>query len=143
MPLTHVSGGVSNLSFSFRGNEPVREAMHSVFLYQRSAPGWTWTSSTPASSRVYEEIDPELREACEDVVLNRRKDSTERLLTLAEKFKVAGAMAQEKDAAWREASGRASVSNTRWSTASPNTSTSMSRRRAAAPPARSTSSRGR
>ncbi len=104
MPLTHVSGGVSNLSFSFRGNEPVREAMHSVFLYHAIAAGMDMGIVNAGQLAVYEKIDPELREACEDVVLNRRKDSTERLVTLAEKFKGAGAMTQEKDAAWREAS---------------------------------------
>jgi 5-methyltetrahydrofolate--homocysteine methyltransferase len=104
MPLTHVSGGVSNLSFSFRGNEPVREAMHSVFLYHAIRAGMDMGIVNAGQLAVYEKIDPELREACEDVVLNRRKDSTERLVTLAEKFKGAGARTQEKDAAWREAS---------------------------------------
>ncbi len=104
MPLTHVSGGVSNLSFSFRGNEPVREAMHSIFLYHAIAAGMDMGIVNAGQLAVYEKIDPELREACEDVVLNRRKDSTERLVTLAEKFKGAGAKAQEKDAAWRESS---------------------------------------
>jgi 5-methyltetrahydrofolate--homocysteine methyltransferase len=104
MPLTHISGGVSNLSFSFRGNEPVREAMHSVFLYHAIAAGMDMGIVNAGQLAVYEKIDPELREACEDVVLNRRKDSTERLVTLAEKFKGAGARTQEKDAAWREAS---------------------------------------
>jgi 5-methyltetrahydrofolate--homocysteine methyltransferase len=104
MPLTHVSGGVSNLSFSFRGNEPVREAMHSVFLYHAIAAGMDMGIVNAGQLAVYEKIDPELREACEDVVLNRRKDSTERLVTLAEKFKGAGAKTQEKDAAWRESS---------------------------------------
>ncbi len=104
MPLTHVSGGVSNLSFSFRGNEKVREAMHSVFLYHAIAAGMDMGIVNAGQLAVYAEIEPELREACEDVVLNRRKDATERLVTLAEKFKGAGAKAQEKDAAWRSAS---------------------------------------
>ncbi|QGM47117.1 methionine synthase [Methylocystis heyeri] len=104
MPLTHVSGGVSNLSFSFRGNEPVREAMHSVFLYHAITAGMDMGIVNAGQLAVYEKIDPELREACEDVVLNRRKDSTERLVALAEKFRGAGAKAQEKDAAWRESS---------------------------------------
>ncbi|MGA9599337.1 MAG: methionine synthase [Methylocystis sp.] len=104
MPLAHVSGGVSNLSFSFRGNEPVREAMHSVFLYHAIQAGMDMGIVNAGQLAVYEKIDPELREACEDVVLNRRKDSTERLVTLAEKFKGAGAKREEKDAAWREAS---------------------------------------
>ncbi|ARN80378.1 methionine synthase [Methylocystis bryophila] len=104
MPLVHVSGGVSNLSFSFRGNEPVREAMHSVFLYHAIQAGMDMGIVNAGQLAVYEKIDPELREACEDVVLNRRKDGTERLVTLAEKFKGAGAKREEKDAAWREAS---------------------------------------
>ncbi|MGA8172361.1 MAG: methionine synthase [Methylocystis sp.] len=104
MPLTHVSGGVSNLSFSFRGNESVREAMHTVFLYHAIHAGMDMGIVNAGQLSVYEKIDPELRDACEDVVLNRREDSTERLVTLAEKFKGAGAKTQEKDAAWREAS---------------------------------------
>jgi 5-methyltetrahydrofolate--homocysteine methyltransferase len=103
MPLAHVSGGVSNLSFSFRGNEPVREAMHSVFLYHAISAGMDMGIVNAGQLAVYEKIDPELREACEDVVLNRNKESTERLVALAEKFKGAGAKMQEKDAAWREA----------------------------------------
>jgi len=102
MPLAHVSGGVSNLSFSFRGNEPVREAMHSVFLYHAIQVGMDMGIVNAGQLAVYEKIDPELREACEDVVLNRRKDSTERLLTLAEKFKGKGGEKSAKDLAWRE-----------------------------------------
>ncbi|MBB4198308.1 methionine synthase [Rhodoblastus sphagnicola] len=104
MPLAHVSGGVSNLSFSFRGNEPVREAMHSVFLYHAIQTGMDMGIVNAGQLAVYEKIDPELREACEDVVLNRRKDSTERLLTLAEKYRGKSTERAEKDAAWREAS---------------------------------------
>ncbi|MGE0196626.1 MAG: methionine synthase, partial [Methylocystis sp.] len=102
LPHVHVSGGVSNLSFSFRGNEPVREAMHSVFLYHAIQAGMDMGIVNAGQLAVYAEIDPELRELCEDVVLNRRKDATERLVELAEKFKGAGARTQEKDAAWRE-----------------------------------------
>jgi 5-methyltetrahydrofolate--homocysteine methyltransferase len=98
----HVSGGVSNLSFSFRGNEPVREAMHSVFLYHAIQAGMDMGIVNAGQLAVYAEIDPELRELCEDVVLNRRKDATERLVEAAEKFKGAGAKSAEKDAAWRE-----------------------------------------
>src|SRR3977135_3482258 len=83
LPHAHISGGVSNLSFSFRGNEPVREAMHAVFLYHAIQAVWNRALVNAARLRVYESIDPELREACEDVVLNRRDDGTERLLTLA------------------------------------------------------------
>ena len=104
LPHVHISGGVSNLSFSFRGNEPVREAMHSVFLYHAIQAGMDMGIVNAGQLAVYAEIDPELRELCEDVVLNRRKDSTERLVELAEKFKGGAAKSQEKDAAWREAS---------------------------------------
>jgi len=104
MPLTHVSGGVSNLSFSFRGNEPVREAMHSVFLYHAIRAGMELGIVNAGQLAVYEKIDPELREACEDVVLNRRKDVTERLVALAAKFKGANAKTETRDAAWREGS---------------------------------------
>ncbi|MGO9134137.1 MAG: methionine synthase [Methylovirgula sp.] len=102
-PLVHISGGVSNLSFSFRGNERVRQAMHSVFLYHAIAAGMDMGIVNAGQLAVYEDIDPELREACEDVVLNRRPDSTERLLALAERFKGQGGEVREKDLAWREA----------------------------------------
>ncbi len=103
MPLVHISGGVSNLSFSFRGNEPVREAMHSVFLYHAIAAGMDMGIVNAGQLAVYEKIDPELREACEDVVLNRRKDGTERLLAVAEKFRNVKGQAQVKDESWRQA----------------------------------------
>jgi 5-methyltetrahydrofolate--homocysteine methyltransferase len=102
LPYAHVSGGVSNLSFSFRGNEPVREVMHSVFLYHAIQAGMDMGIVNAGQLAVYAEIDPELRELCEDVVLNRRKDATERLVEAAERFKGAGAKSAEKDAAWRE-----------------------------------------
>jgi 5-methyltetrahydrofolate--homocysteine methyltransferase len=102
LPHAHISGGVSNLSFSFRGNEPVREAMHSVFLYHAIQAGMDMGIVNAGQLAVYEEIEPELREACEDVVLNRRKDATERLLALAERFKGQGRAAREQDLAWRE-----------------------------------------
>ncbi|MDJ1158631.1 methionine synthase [Chelatococcus sp. SYSU_G07232] len=101
LPYAHVSGGVSNLSFSFRGNEPVREAMHAVFLYHAIQAGMDMGIVNAGQLALYDEIAPELREACEDVVLNRRKDATERLVTLAEKFKGAGKQAREADLAWR------------------------------------------
>src|ERR1700760_1062352 len=82
MPLVHISGGVSNLSFSFRGNERVREAMHSVFLYHAIAAGMDMGIVNAGQLAVYEDIDKELREACEDVVLNRRGDAPERLLAV-------------------------------------------------------------
>jgi len=103
LPHVHVSGGVSNLSFSFRGNEPVREAMHAVFLYHAIQAGMDMGIVNAGQLAVYDQIDPELREACEDVVLNRRADSTERLLELAERYKgEGGAKAREKDLRWRE-----------------------------------------
>jgi 5-methyltetrahydrofolate--homocysteine methyltransferase len=103
LPGIHISGGVSNLSFSFRGNEPVREAMHAVFLYHAIQAGMDMGIVNAGQLAVYETIDPELREACEDVVLNRRDDATERLLDLAERYKGAGGReAREKDLAWRE-----------------------------------------
>ena len=103
MPLVHVSGGVSNLSFSFRGNEPVREAMHAVFLYHAIQVGMDMGIVNAGQLAIYENIDPELRDACEDVVLNRRDDATERMLEVAEKYRGAGSReAKEKDLAWRE-----------------------------------------
>ena len=90
LPHVHVSGGVSNLSFSFRGNEPVREAMHAVFLYHAIHAGMDMGIVNAGQLAVYDSIEPGLREACEDVVLNRRPDATERLLDLAERFKGAG-----------------------------------------------------
>jgi 5-methyltetrahydrofolate--homocysteine methyltransferase len=103
LPHVHVSGGVSNLSFSFRGNEPVREAMHAVFLYHAIQAGMDMGIVNAGQLAVYESIEPELREACEDVVLNRRPDATERLLELAERFKgAAGKEAKERDLSWRE-----------------------------------------
>ena len=80
LPRVHISGGVSNLSFAFRGNEPVREAMHSVFLYHAIKAGMDMGIVNAGQMAVYDDLDPELREACEDVVLNRRDDAAERLL---------------------------------------------------------------
>jgi 5-methyltetrahydrofolate--homocysteine methyltransferase len=107
LPHVHVSGGVSNLSFSFRGNEPVREAMHAVFLYHAIQAGMDMGIVNAGQLAVYESIDAELREACEDVILNRQPaaggTATERMLELAERFKGAGGKeAREKDLAWRE-----------------------------------------
>ncbi|TCP87946.1 methionine synthase (B12-dependent) [Rhizobium sp. PP-CC-2G-626] len=103
LPHVHISGGVSNLSFSFRGNEPVREAMHAVFLYHAIQAGMDMGIVNAGQLIVYDAIEPELREACEDVVLNRRPDGTDRLLTLAERFKgAAGREAKERDLRWRE-----------------------------------------
>ncbi|MEN3931307.1 methionine synthase [Microvirga sp. W0021] len=102
LPHTHVSGGVSNLSFSFRGNEPVREAMHSVFLYHAIKVGMDMGIVNAGQLAVYDEIDPELRELCEDVVLNRRADATECLLEAAPRFKGDGSTTQKVvDREWR------------------------------------------
>jgi 5-methyltetrahydrofolate--homocysteine methyltransferase len=98
----HVSGGVSNLSFAFRGNERVREAMHSVFLYHAIKSGMDLGIVNAGQIAVYDDLDPELREACEDVVLNRRDDASERLLALAERFRGAGKEHKEADLAWRQ-----------------------------------------
>src|SRR5215211_1816562 len=102
LPHAHISGGVSNLSFSFRGNEPVREAMHSVFLFHAIKIGMDMGIVNAGQLAVYDEIDPELRELCEDVVLNRRPDATERLLEAAARFKGDGAGAvKTADLEWR------------------------------------------
>jgi 5-methyltetrahydrofolate--homocysteine methyltransferase len=100
-PDCHVSGGVSNISFSFRGNNPVREAMHSVFLYHARQAGMDFGIVNAGQLAVYDDIEPELRELVEDVVLNRRPDATERLLDAAERYKGEG-QKQERDEAWRE-----------------------------------------
>jgi 5-methyltetrahydrofolate--homocysteine methyltransferase len=103
LPHAHISGGVSNLSFSFRGNEPVREAMHAVFLYHAIQAGMDMGIVNAGQLAVYESIDTELRDACEDVILNRRDDATERLLELAERYKGGAAQEQKgKDLSWRE-----------------------------------------
>ncbi|HEY0222902.1 MAG TPA: methionine synthase, partial [Pseudolabrys sp.] len=102
LPHVHVSGGVSNLSFSFRGNERVREAMHSVFLYHAIKAGMDLGIVNAGQMAVNDDLDPQLREACEDVVLNRRRDASERLLALADKFRGAGQEAKHVDLAWRE-----------------------------------------
>ena len=101
LPHVHVSGGVSNLSFSFRGNEAVREAMHSVFLFHAIKSGMDLGIVNAGQIAVYDDLNPELREACEDVVLNRRPDSTERLLALADRYKGHGKEKKEADLAWR------------------------------------------
>src|SRR3954466_565362 len=103
LPHAHISGGVSNLSFAFRGNEPVREAMHSVFLYHAIRVGMDMGIVNAGQLAVYDEIDPELRELCEDVVLNRRPDATERLLQAAPRFKGDGSTPKAADLEWRSA----------------------------------------
>jgi 5-methyltetrahydrofolate--homocysteine methyltransferase len=100
-PGVHISGGLSNLSFSFRGNEPVRRAMHSIFLYHAIPAGMDMGIVNAGQLDVYDTIDPELREACEDVILNRNPDATERLITLAERFKGTDAAAEKAAEEWR------------------------------------------
>ena len=102
LPHAHVSGGVSNLSFSFRGNETVRQAMHSVFLYHAIAAGMDMGIVNAGQIAVYDDLDADLREACEDVVLDRRADAAERLLALAERHRGAGKEKKETDLAWRQ-----------------------------------------
>jgi len=112
LPYAHVSGGVSNLSFSFRGNEPVREAMHAVFLYHAIKAGMDMGIVNAGQLAVYEAIDKDLREACEDVVLNRRADATERLLAIAERFRDGAAKeAKGPDLAWRSGSVEERISH--------------------------------
>ena len=101
LPFAMVSGGVSNVSFSFRGNEPVREAIHTVFLYHAIAAGMDMGIVNAGQLGVYADLDPELKERVEDVVLNRRADATERLLEIAEQFKGDGKKT-EVNLAWRD-----------------------------------------
>jgi 5-methyltetrahydrofolate--homocysteine methyltransferase len=102
LPGTRVSGGVSNVSFSFRGNEPLREAIHAVFLYHAIAAGLDMAIINAGQLAQYDEIDAELRDRIEDVILNRRADATERLLEIAERYRDAGATQREVDLSWRE-----------------------------------------
>jgi 5-methyltetrahydrofolate--homocysteine methyltransferase len=103
LPHAHVSGGVSNVSFSFRGNNAVREAMHSVFLYHAIAAGMDMGIVNAGQLEVYEEIPKDLRDAVEDVILNRRADGTDRLLEIAETYRAKGGKVQVADLSWREA----------------------------------------
>ncbi|HWX12318.1 MAG TPA: dihydropteroate synthase, partial [Trinickia sp.] len=100
LPYAKVSGGVSNVSFSFRGNDPVREAIHTVFLYHAIQAGMDMGIVNAGQLGVYAELDPELRERVEDVILNRRPDGTDRLLEVADKFKT-GAAKREENLEWR------------------------------------------
>jgi 5-methyltetrahydrofolate--homocysteine methyltransferase len=102
LPGAMVSGGVSNISFSFRGNNKVREAMHSAFLYHAGLAGMDMGIVNAGMLEVYDEIPKDLLECVEDVLLNRRADSTERLLELAESFKGQGGKKIEEDLAWRD-----------------------------------------
>ncbi|WP_408462802.1 methionine synthase [Paraburkholderia fungorum] len=100
LPYAKISGGVSNVSFSFRGNDPVREAIHTVFLYHAIQAGMDMGIVNAGQLGVYADLDPELRERVEDVVLNRREDGTDRLLEIADKFKT-GAAKKEENLEWR------------------------------------------
>jgi 5-methyltetrahydrofolate--homocysteine methyltransferase len=100
-PHVHISGGLSNLSFSFRGNEPVRKAMHSVFLYHAIPAGMDMAIVNAGQLEVYDQIELELRTACEDVILNRDPDAGERLVALAERFRGTDAVAEKQAAEWR------------------------------------------
>ncbi len=102
LPHCHVSGGVSNVSFSFRGNDAVREAMHAVFLYHAIAAGLDMGIVNAGQIAVYDEIPRDLRDPVEDVILNRRADATERLLDAAERFRGQSGKAREQDLSWRE-----------------------------------------
>ena len=102
LPHCHVSGGVSNVSFSFRGNETVRQAIHSVFLYHAIKAGMDMGIVNAGAMPIYDQLDPELRERVEDVILNRRADGTERLLEIAERYKGKKGEKKVEDLAWRE-----------------------------------------
>ena len=101
LPYTHISGGVSNVSFSFRGNEAVREAMHAVFLYHAIQAGMDMGIVNAGQLPVYAEIPEDLRVRCEDVILNRRPDATDRLLAIAEEYRGGGQQAAAPDLTWR------------------------------------------
>jgi len=102
LPHAKVSGGVSNVSFSFRGNDPAREAIHTVFLYHAIKAGMSMGIVNAGMMGVYDDLDPELRERVEDVVLNRRDDATERMIEFAAMLK-AGGKKEEQNLVWREA----------------------------------------
>ena len=100
-PHVHISGGLSNLSFSFRGNEPVRRAMHSIFLYHAIPAGMDMAIVNAGQLDVYDTIDPALRKACEDVILNTDPDAGERLVAIAETYKGKDAVAEKAAEEWR------------------------------------------
>ena len=100
-PHVHISGGLSNLSFSFRGNEPVRRAMHSIFLYHAIPAGMDMAIVNAGQLDIYDQIDAELRTACEDVILNRDPEAGDRLVALAERFRGTDAVAEKAAAEWR------------------------------------------
>ena len=111
LPHCHVSGGVSNVSFAFRGNETVRQAIHSVFLYHAIRAGMDMGIVNAGALPIYDDLDPELREHVEDVILNRRSDATERLLALAGRYKGRKGEARAEDLAWRGKDVRARLAH--------------------------------
>ncbi|MCC4601305.1 methionine synthase [Xanthomonas melonis] len=111
LPHCHVSGGVSNVSFSFRGNETVRQAIHSVFLFHAIKAGMDMGIVNAGGMPIYDDLDPELRERVEDVILNRRRDGTERLLEIAERYKGSKGAAKTEDLAWRDKPVRARLAH--------------------------------
>jgi 5-methyltetrahydrofolate--homocysteine methyltransferase len=106
-----VSGGVSNVSFSFRGNETVRQAIHSVFLYHAIAAGMDMGIVNAGGMPIYDDLDPDLRERVEDVILNRRRDGTERLLEIAERYKGKKGQSSVEDLSWRDKPVRARLAH--------------------------------
>jgi 5-methyltetrahydrofolate--homocysteine methyltransferase len=102
LPYAKISGGISNVSFSFRGNNPVREAIHSVFLYHAIKAGLSMGIVNAGQLVVYDEIPEELKQCVEDVILNTRPDATDRLLEVAESYRGKGAQQKEEDLAWRQ-----------------------------------------
>ncbi|MET0225471.1 MAG: methionine synthase, partial [Dokdonella sp.] len=111
LPHCHISGGVSNVSFSFRGNESVRQAIHAVFLYHAIGAGMDMGIVNAGALPIVDDLDPELRERVEDVVLNRRKDATERLLDIAERYKAKKGEAVVENLAWRSLPIRARLAH--------------------------------
>ncbi|WP_369981236.1 methionine synthase [Xanthomonas bundabergensis] len=111
LPHCHVSGGVSNVSFSFRGNETVRQAIHSVFLYHAIAAGMDMGIVNAGGMPIYDDLDPDLRERVEDVILNRRRDGTERLLEIAERYKGKKGQSSVEDLSWRDKPVRARLAH--------------------------------
>ena len=101
LPYAKVSGGVSNVSFSFRGNNPVREAIHAVFLYHAIKQGMTMGIVNAGQLALYEDIPPKLRNAVEDAVLNRTPDATDNLLAMAGEFAGNGEVAEKETQEWR------------------------------------------
>ena len=140
-PGARISGGVSNLSFSFRGNDVVREAMHSAFLYHAIAAGMDMGIVNAGQLAVYEDIPKDLLERVEDVIFNRRPDATERLVEFADSVKGSGKK-REIDLAWRDEAS-SSGCRSRWCTASSTSSTRTPKRRARSTAGRCRSSKAR